>query len=1507
MRRRVLALALALVLALGLVPMGVLAAEPEEVDPSVVTGEVSVGTAAELAALGGQDIVGNITLTANIDMSATTMEPIKSLKGCFNGDGYTISNLTLKGDKGSYNYTTGFTYVNTGLIGELDGSVINLKMTGVDITKGIDQYNNVGALVGKIADGSESKIDNCIVSGTITSTAGNGYTLVGALVGMMTGSKDDPTTLTINNCVSDVALTGASSTYIGGLLGSAQSYNNLTITKCAVLGSFSGKGTGGGMIGYISSADTVLGLSDSYLGGKMDSSKKVGIAYNLSKLSSFSCTNFYYDKDKNPDPYSWSKFEMLNKGGSVEAATGKTTDELKVLTIDGFAVSADFGGYPVPVWTPAAAPDPITPPAPKFSCALTFTGTEGGTVTVKDSEGTELTATDGVYTLTATGDYTYTVTFDEDTYYYNDVPATTFTVNETDTEMTIPVTLTYKTSQPKGDGTEASPYLIGTAAELRWLADQVNGGTYSAAYVKLTDDITVPGSWTPLGKNAAAPFSGHFDGAGHSVTITVDDPGLSYFGFFGCLSSKPDRESGTDIKDQPSVVVENLTVNGTVYCSEPYAYVGGLAGRALGKVEIKDCTNNATVSSLARGSAGVGGLIGGYEDGLDYVYWSVRMTVNGCTNNGLINVTGDNTNAMVGGLVGANKNCVQIADSKNTGTINAPGCTVGGLLGEAGAQTGDYVPSIKDCANTGTLIGAAGKTNNLYGKGTIRSDNVTNSGNNEYTGGSASTDELLTESQKYLDVLAVPATATVGYEVSLLKDGKEADGSIIVTCSQGAMDTNRDYLKIVEGKLQLAKQNTTGKVIEATATLTWSKDGKSLSKPVTVNIYPAASARVTLMNNIAATYKGSSSDWVVFDMAAYAKLDGTTSTTSEAAKTNYLNLTINELAGKTPLVTDRAKAEIILAALGIDSTKLTPYGSETAYSNAAKLASMDLGTSHYTAPWVLLAEQAGQLKLTDAQRNSMISLLTDSANLGTDGLFFTKWAGETFADPDTTGTALAALAKYADRSDVKTFIDNAVAGLSSAQRDNGSYGNVNSDAMVITGLTAIGIDPAADGRFVKGGCSLADALLLYVNDAGNGFTTGYVSGTQGEKAQALATEQGFRALVTLEQFKKASDAASSEEGKATAFNIYTLSTTQVDSTTWEPTTDPTPVGPSDTPVAPTPGKAEDTGKVPSQGGGTSGGSSTTSDWITVTLTIRSDSADWYAKSLRTAKDSTVQQVVEQAAYEADLTLDMDSKYGYLRAIVKDGVSLGQFDRGPNSGWMYKVNGEMPMVGMGDYKLTRDGEKILLYYVVDYTKEDTGGSFGGGSTTTLPTEPTTTCPFTDLTGHWSKDEVERAWTQGLVTGMTETTFVPDAGLTRAMAVTMLYRMAGSPAATAATGFTDVPAGSWYAQAVAWAAETGVVKGMTETTFAPDEAVTRAQLATMLYRYAQTKGEGYTGAWMFLLDVPDRAAIADWAYEAVCWLNTNDVLKGRDDGRIDPQGGATRAEAAALYLRLADKLA
>lgn len=1300
MKKRALSLLMAFVMVVSLLPATVRAA-----DSTTLSGDISVGTAADLAALGGQDIVGNITLTADIDMSNTKMTPIKSLKGCFNGDGMTISGLALEGGNDS----------NTGLIGQLDGSVINLKMTDASIT-GIGNRNNAGILVGFIPQGSTSKIDNCYVSGSITSTI-SGSAYIGGLAGYISGSINEHTALTINNSVSNVSLKGASSNYIGGLLGTAQYYSDVTISKCAVLGDFSGSATGGGMIGYINSASTALTLSNSYLGSKMNCSNKFGIVYNLSALSSLSCTNFYYDNAKNKPEYSWESFSMLKNGNYSVKAIGKSTEELKKLKLDGFEVrEGEFDSYPVPVWTPAAAPEPITPPAPAFSCVLTFTGAEDGDLTLKHGEDV-LTANengDYAYTLSEAGDYSYSVAFGADSD-YNDIPKTGFTVGEDETAKTIAVPLTYKTTEPSGTGTKESPYLIGTAEELRWFANKVNSGDSAAAhaYVKLTDNIIVPGSWTPLGKNTDSPFSGHFDGQGHSVTITVDDPGPSYFGFFGCLNSKPDRDSTTPMDEQPTVVVENLTVNGTVYCSEPGAYVGGIAARARGKVEIKNCVNNATVSSLARGSAGVGGLVGSYDDGVEYVYKNIRMTVDGCKNNGTIIVTGTNTDAKVGGLVGANANCVQVKNSKNTATINAPGCTVGGLLGEAGYQTGDFKPAIQDSSNTGILIGAEGKTNNLYGKGTIRSGYLINSGSNTYTGGSESEDELLKESRKYNDVLAVPATAEKDYEITLLKSGEAADKGITVTCSVGERDTNKDYLKVVDGKLQLAKKNDTGKVIEATATITWSKGDQTLSKPITVNIYPAAkgetSARKALMEAIAKTYRNKSEDWVVFDMAAYAKCgfgDNTTDTE------NYLNLTINELAGTSPLATDRAKAEIILAALGIDSTKLTPLdGAE--YSNAAKLAAMNLGTSHYTAPWVLLAEQAGQLKLTDAQRANMIALLTDSANLGKDGLFFTKWAGETYADPDTTGTALTALAAYADRAAVKSFIDKAVAGLSKAQNSNGSYGNVNSDAMVIIGLAAVGIDPASDERFVKGGCSLADALLLYVNDGQNGFTAGYISGTQGEKAQALATEQGFRALVTLEQFAK---------DTSKAFNIYTLSTAPVSST--DPDNPDTPGQPAQ-PEQPQPGTATGSGTLPSEGGSTGGGSTGGSgkSWISVAVSIEPGSGSaWYSGSVRVAEGATVEQALETAAAQAGLILNI--KDGYLRAVIRSGVTLGQYDEGPNSGWLYKVSGKAPNVGIADYRLN-GGETVTVYYTADYTKESgldisapaSGGAVGKTETVT----------------------------------------------------------------------------------------------------------------------------------------------------------------------------------------------
>ena len=1546
MKKRALSLLMALVMAISLLPATARAAEnqaePQDGPPQIavqatdetaadITEDVSVSSKEELAELGGKTVAANITLTGNIDMTGVDMEPIKSLTGCFDGGGYTISNLTLKGGTGSSNWQ-GTNYVNTGLIGELNGSIINVKMTGVSITENIGNWNNIGALVGKIADNSNSRIDNCVVSGAIGSSSSSSNTFIGGLVGYVTGTS----ALVINNCLSNVTLTCGNSGYAGGLLGAATYFvGTISVKNAAVLGNITSGKCGGGIVGWFNGGSPKLTVNNSYVAGAMSGSKVGAVAY-CGSLSFYTVelTNFSYDSTNNSD----KSFQILPTKQSLEnkynGSVNKLSTDALITKLTDFEVSEDFGGYPVPKWTPVdkdGIPRPVEPP---FSGTLTFTGTEGGTLIVRDPKGNDVPANvDGSYTLSSAGDYTYNLTFKADSI-YRDITNGRFTVLKTETEKTVAVELSYKTAQPSGDGTEESPYLIGTAEELRWFAERVNALDTAAAkaYVKLTKNIEVPGSWTPLGKNASYAFSGHFDGDYHSVTVTVDDPNLTYFGFFGCLDSKPDRDSTPSIDEQPTVVVKNLTVNGSIYCSEPGAYVGGIAARARGKVSIESCVNNATVSSLARGSAGVGGLIGGYDDGVDYVYENIRMTVDNCTNSGTIIVTGDNEKAFVGGLVGANANCVQVNNSKNTATINAPGCTVGGLLGEAGYQTGDFKPTIQNSSNIGILIGAEGKTNNLYGKGTIRSGYLINSGSNTYTGGSESEDELLLESQKYNDVVAVLAGAGENYEITLRKSG-DADESITVKCSVGERDINKDYLKAVDGKLQLAKKNDTGKVIEATATITWSKDGKSLSKPVTVNIYPAVNSRKILMDNIAATYTNSSSDWVVFDMAAYAKCGFGSNTTDTE---NYLNLTINELAGNTPLVTDRAKAEIILAALGIDSTRLTPLdGAE--YSNAAKLAAMNLGTSHYTAPWVLLAEQAGQMKLSDKQRSSMISLLTSS--LGPDGLFVTKWAGETYADPDTTGTALAALAKYntADYPAVQAFITKAVAGLSAAQRDNGSFGNVNSDAMVITGLTALGIDPGADARFVKGGCSLADALLLYVNDTKNGFSTGYASGTQGEKAQALATEQGFRALVTLEQFAK---------DTSKAFNIYTLSTAPVSST--DPDNPDTPGQPAQ-PEQPQPGTATGSGTLPSEGGSTGGGSvgGSTNGWISVVLSITpGDNSQWYQGSLRMDKDATVEQAIRSAADSAGLSLDI--KDGYLRAVIRSGVTLGQYDEGPNSGWLYKVNGKAPNVGIADYRLN-GGETVTVYYTADYTKESgldisapaSGSAVGktetvtnaDGSTTKTETKPdgtvaaTTTKPDGSTTVAETKPDGSVSTVEKRADGTEIKTAQPVSGeITASVSVPKsvgstrvdipVSKPSGSMVAVIVhpDGTEEIVRGSvvtetgvalraegdvrlkiidnakrfndmadhWAKDAVEFASSRELFNGVGNDAFGPDRSMTRGMVSTVLARLA--------GA--------DTAGGETWYAKGTVWAVENGISDG-----TNPEQPVTREQLAAMLYRYA----
>ena len=171
------------------------------------------------------------------------------------------------------------------------------------------------------------------------------------------------------------------------------------------------------------------------------------------------------------------------------------------------------------------------------------------------------------------------------------------------------------------------------------------------------------------------------------------------------------------------------------------------------------------------------------------------------------------------------------------------------------------------------------------------------------------------------------------------------------------------------------------------------------------------------------------------------------------------------------------------------------------------------------------------------------------------------------------------------------------------------------------------------------------------------------------------------------------------------------------------------------------------------------------------------------------------------------------------------------------------------------------------------------------------------PFVDVTNHWAYTDIKRVYNLGWMVGESATIFAPDQDLTRAMLAVILYAMAGEPEVTAANPFSDVPAGEWYTDAVIWAAANGIVVGCGNGTFQPEMAVTRAQAAVMLCGYAAFAGRDVT-ARADLSAFGDAADIPAWAQAEMQWANAEKLILGRDGKLLAPNAAATRAEMASI---------
>lgn len=178
------------------------------------------------------------------------------------------------------------------------------------------------------------------------------------------------------------------------------------------------------------------------------------------------------------------------------------------------------------------------------------------------------------------------------------------------------------------------------------------------------------------------------------------------------------------------------------------------------------------------------------------------------------------------------------------------------------------------------------------------------------------------------------------------------------------------------------------------------------------------------------------------------------------------------------------------------------------------------------------------------------------------------------------------------------------------------------------------------------------------------------------------------------------------------------------------------------------------------------------------------------------------------------------------------------------------------------------------------------------------------PFTDVKENdWFYDSVKYAYENDLMKGISNTEFAPDSDVTRAMFVTVIYRMENEPQ-TGKCAFTDVESGSYYENAVAWANENGIVSGISEECFAPNEPITREQMAAIIYRYAAFKGYDITTSSS--TSYTDNDNISDYAKNAVIWAAEKSVMTGNTDGSFAPKANTTRAQVASVFMRMVENL-
>lgn len=1226
----------------------------------------------------------NYRLTADIDFSKLTAAEQTKTKsigritypfmGEFDGQGHTITGLTLSNnDSGLFWYTGATAYIHDLTIDGAnvlfsDNAAVLVHNNYGRMEKCAVVNTNITADTGAVLGGMVSRNYGIIRSsyvqgGTLTS---NSLTATGH-AGFVGANEAGGL---IEGCWTSMAV-NTSSEYAGGFVGLG--YGG-TIKNCFALGNVSARGYSGGFVGrsvysgntyencYAAGVVTVSGeQGNGFIGGNKPDS---AFQYDQSK----GVTNCY--------------FNSASASAEAYGAVGKSLDEMKTDTfltdISGsdsgvWAREADKNGG-LPYLLGVAVPETAVTAQITVKLAIasydknSYTFNRMGdviTVTMDSNGNTRLVdlmdeaQRQGLLTYS----YATTSTFGRFIHTINgravDAPdGWMFTVNDTLSNVSASLATVQNGDQVLWfEGTTENRFqgpsweeLTGTPAAISWvdietvddllaLAKATDAETLGKNY-RLKADLNLKDTpFNGIG-SAARPFTGMFDGQGHTIShVTVNAPEGENAGFFNAIK-------GATIRDLKLVDVE---ITGKTN-------VGGLVGSAQVQLDSSDLSKNVanliggcSVSGTVTGTKNVGGLVGLNEGKTDsQTLFSIASAVDKCAASVTVN-----GKEMTGGLVG--KNGGTITKSSSGGTVKGD-TTTGGLVGDS---SGDIYDSHTSCtvagrSHTGGFVGFSdGAVQNCYSIGGVSGT--------DYTGGFAG---VISRAENVVSAgqVTIAGTPTQGYNGGFAGKlyGMVAglDNQITVKNASGnCTQPNGPDLPIVGNAIDFSG-DAQKEALEKMALRSNAEVNAALKK-----LFPDP---VKVMDTVAAANTERAADWWAMDMGAYARAypDKGVALT-KAAKQNYINAAITAIQSAGATDTTYDKAILALTANGVDATKLYPTANSSTALNAVTLLNKaDKSTSAWSAPYTLAAYNQADFTGTQNYEQQLVEALLRAQKA--DG----SW--DEWGTIDTTANVLAGLAFYAGDSRVKTAIDKAVdylatqLGESSIYSDTFSGPNANSTAMVIIGLTAVGVDPEKDARFSRNGLSVVEGLMSFAlaNNTGFGFTDNI-------SYNDAATEQSFRALIALTQFRAT--------GKA--FNVYDFS-----------------AGKTEPAYASGTGETEKPPEEPTQG-----------EDITVTVTISTPDGTWLSKSVTVKKGSTVYHAFAKALEGSGITA-VGAESGYIRSMTKGGVTYGEFTAGPNSGWLYKVNGRLPSLPLTQQAVA-DKDYVLWYYTSDWKTDPDAGKMG----------------------------------------------------------------------------------------------------------------------------------------------------------------------------------------------------